>query len=153
MFNNHLLLFHRLREDPMVVPLFWSNFWVQVHDLQTGLMSETMARQFGDFLGQLLEYDTKSLNKGYGGYMRIRVRIDVRNLLMRRKKLILGNKSCIYARFQYEKLSLFCFLCGRLGHSERFCPTRIVHGKKKLEFGYDLSVKAIPKRAIVASSP
>ncbi|PPR91267.1 hypothetical protein GOBAR_AA29428 [Gossypium barbadense] len=72
MFNNHLLLFHRLREDPMVVPLFWSNFWVQVHDLQTGLMSETMARQFGDFLGQLLEYDTKSLNKGYGGYMQIR---------------------------------------------------------------------------------
>ncbi|MBA0830512.1 hypothetical protein Goarm_015043 [Gossypium armourianum] len=56
----------------MVVPLFWSNFLVQVHELPTGLMSETMARQFGDFLGQLLEYDMKSLNKGYGGYMRIR---------------------------------------------------------------------------------
>ncbi|MBA0651276.1 hypothetical protein Goklo_018619, partial [Gossypium klotzschianum] len=38
-FNNHLLLFHKLREDPIVVPLFWSNFLVQVHGLPTGLMS------------------------------------------------------------------------------------------------------------------
>ncbi|MBA0794457.1 hypothetical protein Gohar_018785, partial [Gossypium harknessii] len=85
-FNNHLLLFHRLREgeDPM------------------------------DFLGQFLEYDTKSLNKGYRGYMRIRVQIDVRNLLMRKKKLILSNK--------------------------------------ELEFEWDLSVKTIPKRAMVVTS-
>ncbi|MBA0707665.1 hypothetical protein Golax_019694 [Gossypium laxum] len=82
--NNHLLFFHRLKEgeDPM------------------------------DFLGQILEYDTKSLNKGYGGYMRIRVQIDVRNLFMRKKKLILSNKGCIYAHFQYEKLSTFCIKWG-----------------------------------------
>ncbi|MBA0575768.1 hypothetical protein Golob_024482 [Gossypium lobatum] len=120
-FNNHLLFFHRLREgeDPM------------------------------DFLGQFLEYDTKSMNKGYGGFMRIRVQIDVRNLFMRKKKLILSNKGCIYARFQYEKLSVFCFLCGRLRHFERFYPAKIVHGKTELEFEWDLSVKTIPKRAMV----
>ncbi|MBA0771865.1 hypothetical protein Gotri_007331 [Gossypium trilobum] len=39
-----------------------------------------------------MEYDAKSLNKRYRGYMRIRVRIDVRNPLMRQKKLILGRK-------------------------------------------------------------
>ncbi|MBA0850686.1 hypothetical protein Goshw_004284 [Gossypium schwendimanii] len=119
-FNNHLLFFHRLREgeDPMVVSLFWSKFWVQVHDLLAGLMSETMAR----------------------------------NLFMRKKKLILSNKGCIYARFQYEKLSVFCFLCGRLRHFERFYPARIVHGKIELEFEWDLSVKTIPKRAMVVTS-
>ncbi|KAK5834422.1 hypothetical protein PVK06_018300 [Gossypium arboreum] len=56
-FNNHLLLFHRIKErdDPMALPLFWVDFWVQIHDLPMGLMSETMARQFRDFLGQFLE--------------------------------------------------------------------------------------------------
>lgn len=62
-FNNHLLVYHRLWEgdDPMVVTLFWSDFWVQIHDLSTGLMFEMMAKQFGDFIRSLLEYDAKSL--------------------------------------------------------------------------------------------
>ncbi|MBA0751462.1 hypothetical protein Gogos_000383 [Gossypium gossypioides] len=102
-FNNHLLAFHRLREweDPMLVSLFWSNFLVQ--------------------------YEVKSLHQGYGGYIRIQVRIDMRNSLIRMKKLILGSKWCLYTRFRYEKLSL--------------------------EFEWDLSINAIPKRAMVASSP
>ncbi|MBA0567436.1 hypothetical protein Golob_012173 [Gossypium lobatum] len=136
MFNNHLLLFHRLKEgdDPMALLLFWVDFWVQIHDLPMGLMPEMMARQFRNFLGQFLEYDVKSLNKGYGGYIRIHVRIDVRNPLMRRKKLISGNKGCTYARFQYEKLSIFCFLCGRLGHLEGFCVTPLtrIHRRNKV---------------------
>ncbi|MBA0560808.1 hypothetical protein Golob_017685 [Gossypium lobatum] len=34
-FNIHLLVFHRLKEeeDPMEVPLVSSAFWIQVHDL------------------------------------------------------------------------------------------------------------------------
>ncbi|MBA0783307.1 hypothetical protein Gotri_001037 [Gossypium trilobum] len=34
-FNNHLLFFHRLKEeeDPMEVPIVSSPFWIQVHDL------------------------------------------------------------------------------------------------------------------------
>ncbi|KAK5836396.1 hypothetical protein PVK06_012183 [Gossypium arboreum] len=127
------------------MPLVWSNFWIQVHDLPMGLMSKMMAKQFGDFLGQILEYDTKSISKGYQSYMRIRVRIDVKNTLKRRKKIVLGNKRCIYVRFQYERLSMFCFLCGRLGHSERIFSVRIVHGKKDLVFEWDFSMKAIPK--------
>lgn len=45
-FNRHLLIFYKLvkGEDLLQVPLFYSNFWVQVHDLPTGSMSEGMAR-------------------------------------------------------------------------------------------------------------
>ncbi|PPS06924.1 hypothetical protein GOBAR_AA13727 [Gossypium barbadense] len=62
----------KVGEDSLAMPLFWSNFWIQVHDLPMGLMSKMMAKQFGDFLGQILEYDTKSISKGYQSYMRIR---------------------------------------------------------------------------------
>lgn len=127
-------------------------FLIQDLDLPAGLIFEMMAKQFGDFLGQFLECDAKSISKGYQSYMRIQVRIDVKNTMKRRKKIVLGNKGCIYVRFQYERLLMFCFLCGRLGHSERFFLERIVHGKKYLVFEWDLSIKMIPKRAMMASS-
>ncbi|KAH1057398.1 hypothetical protein J1N35_035463 [Gossypium stocksii] len=55
-FNNHLLLLYRLQpgENPLFVQLNSSEFWVQVHDLPSGLMSEEMARRFGDFLGGIM---------------------------------------------------------------------------------------------------
>ncbi|KAH1091716.1 hypothetical protein J1N35_018973 [Gossypium stocksii] len=51
-FNNHLLVFHHLLEgeDPLQVPLFSMDFWIQIHDLPNGLFNETMAKQFGGFL-------------------------------------------------------------------------------------------------------
>ncbi|MBA0625137.1 hypothetical protein Godav_010374, partial [Gossypium davidsonii] len=43
----------------------------------TGLMTETMAKQFGDFLGQFLENDTSISTMGIQKFMRIRIRLDV----------------------------------------------------------------------------
>lgn len=42
--NNHLLVYHRLREgeDPMTVPLFWLDFRIHVHDLPVDLTLEMM---------------------------------------------------------------------------------------------------------------
>lgn len=33
---------------------------------------------------------------------------------------------------------------------EGFCPGRIMHGKKELSFEWDLSIKVLPRRAMVA---
>ncbi|MBA0601223.1 hypothetical protein Gorai_004407, partial [Gossypium raimondii] len=61
MFNNHLLIFHRLKEndDLMQVPLVFSYFWVQIHDLPLRLFSKDIAKQFGNFFGAFVEYDAK----------------------------------------------------------------------------------------------
>ena len=34
---------------------------------------------------------------------------------------MLSNGSSLQVLFKYEYLGLFCFLCGKLGHTERFC--------------------------------
>lgn len=47
--------------------------------------------------------------------MRIRVVVDVRVPLKKRKKLMTPSGKFFYAKFKYEKLTLFCFLYGRLG--------------------------------------
>ncbi|MBA0756892.1 hypothetical protein Gotri_020033 [Gossypium trilobum] len=69
-FNNHLLLLHRIQsgENPSLVHLTFSEFWVQVHDLPPGLMLESMAKQFGEFTKQpgtmkLLSWNVRGLGR------------------------------------------------------------------------------------------
>ena len=40
----------------------------------------------------------------------------------------------MWIEFKYERLNIFCFICGLLGHTEKLCP--------KL---YDCDLAAIPK--------
>ncbi|KAE8656243.1 hypothetical protein F3Y22_tig00117005pilonHSYRG00207 [Hibiscus syriacus] len=87
------------------------------------------------------EYDTTGIALGYKRIMWIRVRLDVRLALKRKKKLQLKNGSFHYVRFEYEKLTLFCFVCGKLGHGESFCPIRARHGGDELPMAWDLSIR------------
>ncbi|MBA0642824.1 hypothetical protein Goklo_027165 [Gossypium klotzschianum] len=89
----------RNRGNLLLVPLSLSEFWVQIHGLPPGLMTETMAKQFGDFLGQFLEYDTTILTMGIQKFMRIRIRFDVTILLKRNKKILIGKDQIVYACF------------------------------------------------------
>ncbi|MBA0643715.1 hypothetical protein Goklo_027979 [Gossypium klotzschianum] len=79
-------------EDPLSIPLVFTDFWVQILDLPYGLMME------------------------------------------------------------YEKLTVFCFIFGRLGHSENFCPIRTVQGKKVMDMGWDISLRAVLRRAFTMTS-
>ncbi|GMI99100.1 hypothetical protein like AT3G31430 [Hibiscus trionum] len=120
-FNGHLLVLRRLDkgDDPLQVPIEFASFWVQVHNLPPGLMSEGMAKQFGKFIGQFLEYDSKLVITGRKQYMRIKVGVHINCPLKRKKKISLGKDRTVYVFFQYEKLSLFCFICG-LGTGKAF---------------------------------
>lgn len=53
--------------------------------------------------------------------MRIRVLIDVRIPLKRYKKIRKVQGDSFTVHFKYEKLNSFCFLCGMLRHTEKFC--------------------------------
>lgn len=66
--------------------------------------------------------------------MRIKVRLDVRLALERRKMVQVGDQ-LYYAQFQYEKLRLFCFICGKLGHRESFFLVRVHVDPSKIVFG------------------
>ncbi|PPR92584.1 hypothetical protein GOBAR_AA28087 [Gossypium barbadense] len=93
-------------ENPLVLTLNFTEFWVQVHELPPSLMTETMAKQFGDFLGKFLDYDTSIPIFGLKKYMRIRVCLDVSASLKRKKKIQIGTDMTVYARFKYEKLRI-----------------------------------------------
>ncbi|CAN1849476.1 hypothetical protein LINPERHAP1_LOCUS39385 [Linum perenne] len=53
--------------------------------------------------------------------MRIRVRVDVRLPLKREKRVRKAGGEAVMCKFQYERLPDFCYICGKMGHTDRFC--------------------------------
>ncbi|XP_012435591.1 uncharacterized protein At4g02000-like [Gossypium raimondii] len=151
-FNNHLLVFHHLKcgDDPLEVDLLFTEFWIQIHNLPPGMFTEKIARQFGEFIGVFVDYDSKAIVGRLRNYMRIKAKIDIRQSLKRKKKIVAGKKE-FFAIFKYKRLTTFCFLCGKLGHSENCCPKRLLEGRKELPLEWDISLRAPPRRAAGSS--
>ncbi|MFQ6635043.1 hypothetical protein Gotur_011541 [Gossypium turneri] len=139
-------------ENPAALELNFTEFWIQFQELPPGLMTESMAKQFGDFCGKFIEYDTSILSLGIQKSLRLRVCLDVTAPLKRKKKVLVRKSMIVYARFKYEKLSLFCFICGKLGHEESYCPFRLQLEPSKIVFGWDLSLHAVVRRRNTAVS-
>ncbi|KAL4334370.1 hypothetical protein GQ457_07G017230 [Hibiscus cannabinus] len=55
--------------------------------------------------------------------------------------------SQVQVRTPEPKLTLFCFLCGILGHGESFCPLRFGEGGMNLTPGWDASLRAPSRRS------
>lgn len=51
--------------------------------------------------------------------MRLRVRIDVRKSLIKHTRVKNKGSDWCTVSFKYEKLRLFCFVCGIMGHSKQ----------------------------------
>ncbi|MFQ6628525.1 hypothetical protein Gotur_007814 [Gossypium turneri] len=86
------------------------------------------------------EYDGLSLGKENRNFMGIRVQIDIRRPLKRKKQVMFRSK-CSYVRFKSERLTLFCFYCGCLGHSDSFCEVKMEAGMEIAEMGWNLSLR------------
>lgn len=137
---------------PLKVPLVHVCFWVQVHDLPSGFFFEYIAKQLGDFLGNLLEYDTKSLERGLNDHMQIRVRMGVRCLLKRKNRLMFPLAKCLYVNFKYERLTLFYFFYGCLGHIDFFCQIRIAKRIEIVKMGWDQLITDQSRKAITMNN-
>lgn len=53
--------------------------------------------------------------------MRIRIRLDVKKSLKRKKKIMKMNGLQVMVSCKYERLGEFCFTCGMLTHTEYYC--------------------------------
>ncbi|MBA0621785.1 hypothetical protein Godav_007381 [Gossypium davidsonii] len=56
-FNNHLLILHKLQmgEDPLKASLIYSPLWVQLYNVPIGFVSENLAIQIRNFIGEFMD--------------------------------------------------------------------------------------------------
>lgn len=47
-------------EEPINVPLWHLNIWIQIYDLPSSFMNEIVGRQLGNFFGEFIQYDVKN---------------------------------------------------------------------------------------------
>jgi hypothetical protein len=116
-FGKHMLILGSMVgvKDPSHVSLFAVPFWIQIHQLPVGYMSEKIGEKIATTVGEFLEYDAKNNSQPWRKYMRLGVHLDVRKPLMKTRKLKKKDGNSCEIQVNYERLGTFCYYCGLLG--------------------------------------
>ncbi|KAJ9163298.1 hypothetical protein P3X46_022979 [Hevea brasiliensis] len=130
-FNNQLLIIEKVVgcRHPSKVPLFHVYLWLQVHGLRSGFMSARCAQRIGNDVGEFVSVDPNNFTGLCRSYMRVRIQGD----------------EWFSVTFCYEHLSTYCFICGLLGHRERFCPKLVERSKVPLQQLYGPELRAVSR--------
>lgn len=110
---------------------------------------------WGKVVAAQIDNDTTSVQFDHiGGFLRVRVSVDV-NKPLRRWIVIDSAKRKKQDPYDilYENVPHFCFSCGRLGHSEPYCPTTGQRDAKgDLPFGPKLRAPYERKKAALGEN-
>uniref|UniRef100_A0A803PQP1 Zinc knuckle CX2CX4HX4C domain-containing protein n=1 Tax=Cannabis sativa TaxID=3483 RepID=A0A803PQP1_CANSA len=112
---------------------------------------ERVVRDLGNYVGTFIRADPNNFIGVWRDYLRVRVRINIDCPLKRKKKVEKQGGVFCYANFKYEGLPTFCFICGVLGHSERFCEQLFHTPMEQIKKPFSLELKAAPRRRNYAS--
>ncbi|XVF36329.1 hypothetical protein REPUB_Repub19eG0048900 [Reevesia pubescens] len=101
--------------------------------------TEKIGIVLGKTVGDVLELDMRENRVAWGKFLRVRVLLNVTKPLKRCCKLSKPNGGTLLVMIRYERLSDFCFVCGRLDHHESKCDIAFQlkkrDGKVKREYG------------------
>ncbi|CAN0871777.1 hypothetical protein LINGRAHAP2_LOCUS9941 [Linum grandiflorum] len=151
-FDGHLLLTHELQEGETPTQVAFNKvvFWIQIHKLPHRYFSEEAGRAIGNGIGSFLDYDERNANFLPDAYMRVCIALDVRAPLLQETQVLIHNNSEITCPLKYERLPLFCYICGILGHVEKHCELRFRFPAELLIPRWDESIRVVPRHVAKA---
>jgi 14-3-3 protein epsilon len=125
-FDNNMLIMDRVQLGMQIesISLFHVDFWVQIHNLPAGFMKETVGVKLRNYIGTFIKYDKNNNSRFWRQHMRVRVKLDVRRPLKKDSKVRDKEGAWCTVNFKYEKLGVFCFVCGIKRHAKNNCEVR-----------------------------
>lgn len=84
-------------------------------------MSENIIKEIGNYGGSFIEFCPRNIIGVWKDYMRVRVVVDLSKPFKRRMKIRKSGAEWFWITFKYENVPTVYFICGLMGHSEKFC--------------------------------
>ncbi|KAL5568428.1 hypothetical protein UlMin_025003 [Ulmus minor] len=140
LFKN-LVIFIEIQESSNISSLNFNflELWVQVHNVLLSCMNRDCAEIIGNRIGWFSEVAMGDKGVCWGRFLRIRIVVDISMPLKRLVKLCLKEGSTPDTLLlQFERLPIFCYRCGMLGHQVQECleeATMDDEGKEVLKYG------------------
>ncbi|KAM0905530.1 hypothetical protein ACQ4PT_017330 [Festuca glaucescens] len=98
--------------------------WVRIHSLPYSLMNSDRGTALAEMIGDVDHLEVDEHGRAWGRYLRARIHVDVTEPLMRCVAVESSSlNKMVYYEVKYEKLPLFCFSYGLIGHTSLICPT------------------------------
>ncbi|KAM0862826.1 hypothetical protein ACQ4PT_045005 [Festuca glaucescens] len=98
--------------------------WDRIMRLGYELMNADRGTPLAALLGAVEQVEVDEDGRAWGSYLRVRVTIDPSEPIMRYVSVFSKKKNkTVEYEVMYEKLPIFCFSCGMIGHSCIVCPT------------------------------
>ncbi|KAL2898306.1 hypothetical protein RDABS01_040088, partial [Bienertia sinuspersici] len=129
-FDQYLLCLSNIGEDgkPNERELHSMPIWARFYNLPfKGRGNDSNAQMLANKIGNFVCID-KSSDMEIECSLRMRIIVDIQKPLKDEVKLRIRGGEHITVQVKYERLPLFCFICGKLGHGDRECD---VHGNDK----------------------
>lgn len=122
-FDKYLVAIHKLGEEEQIQNICFDkvSFWVQLHDIPTRRMTRETDEKIGRMLGEIEEVDIPATANLLGKFIRVRVKMDITKPLCQGRLIKFGGPTPVWVSFQYERLPIFCYWCGKLNHDEKDC--------------------------------
>ena len=97
-----------------------------------GLMNMVAGEEIGNMIGDVLKVDAEDDGMAFGECMRIKIRMYISRPFMRGDTLDVGEEGeerKLWCPLTYEFLPDFCYTCGLIGHTDRFCEIQLKKGE------------------------
>ncbi|KAK1678102.1 hypothetical protein QYE76_038950 [Lolium multiflorum] len=124
--GKHAVLLKKVDADASPVDAVFDRLaiWARILKLPTRLMRADRGLEIARPIGIVKRVEADSIGRCWGPYMRVRVEIDVNEPLLRFVTVTSSKlQSSTAYEVQYERLPLYCFSCGLLGHSTLVCTS------------------------------
>lgn len=105
-----------------------------------------MVTDIGNHIGKFIESDVNNFVGVWRDHFCVRVSIPLDFSLKRRMKLRRSSTEWCWVKFKYEPVPTFCFICGLVGHSDKFCSKLFDNPSEEIEKPCGSWMRADPKR-------